>query len=187
MNRFTSVSHIVISVIVIVISGVSLLVSCDALKHSKAAFIIVNRPYLNVSLIKFEETDSYFKVSKKDKIVQLEMQFDLINKGKTPATKISVPKAILFGGNIKQKDKSFKIELPPNITLGPEQSQNFIASFGIGSNVISADELIKEIESGLWTVDIEMVWLYTSIPDDKATYKTPIGYSVKNKEAIRTK
>lgn len=161
-------------------------ISEEALKQTKDIFIVENRPYLNIKLIKFKETDSYFRFIPKDKTFHLAVQFKVSNEGKAPAVDVSVPLSSFRGVEVPGCEKSFELSPPPNITLGHGETKAYVWDNEIGYGDFNAEKIRQQIETNQLSVEVSMLLRYKSSLEDKRVYESSIAYIVKNKELILT-
>ncbi len=161
-------------------------VSKEALKLSKTAFLTESRPYLNARLIPFKETGSYFSYTLKGKSFVLDVLFEVKNSGKIPAKNISVTGPFDIDA-IPGPRTNIQLEIPPKMTLGPDQTRAYRWSVEIGYGDFTSEEIKKRIESNILNADVEMVWSYTSSLDEAESYKTNVAYTVTNKNVTLIK
>ena len=181
---------IIIPCVALIISGISVYYSYrvnqtsnKALEQAQKIAVIENRPWLNIELVKFIDTDSYFKILKKDNIMETEIRLKLTNTGKTPATNISSRRHNVFKSNIPISEQ-FKINLAPTFTLGPGQEHYTTIVIGMSVEEKDIDKEIQEIKEGRYTLNIEGNVSYTSLLDNTKIYGTYISYEVTNLNAI---
>ena len=161
--------------------------SVNALKHTKEAFTIQNRPYLNVKLIKFDDTDLYLRFIPNDKTFNLAVRFKVTNVGVTPATNITIPIHTINSKDFFPNNKPSEFYLPPNITLGHGESKAYIWDNEIGYGDFTAQETKENFESGKLEAKVGMVWNYNSPLSKNTIYASSIAYLVKNKNAVLVK
>lgn len=158
-------------------------ISKEALEQVKKEFMVESRPWLNIELAKFQDTDSYFKISRKNNIIETEVRLRLTNTGKTPATNISSRKRNVFITNIPISE-SFKIDLAPTFALGPGQEHYTTIVIGMFIEDKDIDKEMQEIKEGHYKLDIKGIVSYASVLDNTKIYGTYINYEVTNINAI---
>ena len=172
-----------VAVFAFLVSIRSCQISQQALEHSQRTFVIEQRPYVNVEVVKHKGTDDYLHVSKQSDRITLEVAFEISNQGKAPAKDIHVPEHIAIPKSLLTEGKPVQLTLPPIVTLGPGQKDVLVARFGIGRRSKSVDGLeqdYQEFLSGKMGVTTQLVLLYKSEPDSLSSYKTLVSYEVKN-------
>lgn len=170
-----------VAIVAVGLSSIALFQSHCANELSEKTLEYSQRPYVNIGIEKFKKNNSYFHISRIENTVTLTISLKLENVGNTPAKDITAPKIIKIDHNLKE-NTPLTLDLPPIISLGPGQSCN--ATYDILLESDKPDAIIKEMELGKWKLDIGFVIQYTSILDDKKTYKTKTTYEIRSNEAI---
>jgi|GEM_PF-6114180 hypothetical protein len=178
---------IVISILALVISMFGYLNSREALRHSKSAFMVENRPYLILDIVPFQENNSYFLTEKQpDGKILLIMRFKMENAGKIPAQDISASKTSSFeiesASDIKKEPLSLN---GPVVTLGPNQTEFFRVDTILQSKSNQPDKIIEEIMSEAFKMKIHAVFSYTSLLNNRTIYKTASNFLVSKTKVAR--
>src|SRR4030067_2750470 len=109
---------VVPSILALAISIKSCILSEESTKIAKESVEIANRPYLTIKPVKFEDTDSYLKVTADyNKLsVSVKTKFQVKNSGKTPAINILCPENATL---ILKLPKPSNTNIPPNFSYSP--------------------------------------------------------------------
>lgn len=163
-------------------------VSEKALGIAEDHFFQENRPYISVSPIKYEETDSYFKYSPKNSEVIITIKYEVKNTGKTVAKDVQLPEHALLGGEIKNKGQIIKRSTPDKVSIGPGEklylNWQIITKSEAGD---SAKEFINNFESGKASVEIGLKFYYLDELNTSIIYETFIKHKIYKTEAVIVK
>lgn len=116
----------------------------EALETSKYQFIQVNRPYINISPKKYED-GQFWKVIQKDKVVEIDLQYEIKNVGNAAAKNVSLPDKLAVGPRMNLKEGAPIIfQKSGKVTLGP--GEDFIVTAQIRIDYDNIEDARKNQE-----------------------------------------
>jgi hypothetical protein len=159
----------------------SIKIAKESLKSSKEFFISENRPFITLQPSRFEETDSFLKISSKGKIVSAEMKYEMKNVGNQPAKDISLPHVFGIKAGLK-KGTPVTINLPSKFTLGPGESVFMSITTKIGFDTDSIGNYVEGLASK--GITLQMIVFYLSELEPSKRYKTKVANKIYKDRAI---
>ena len=161
-------------------------VSEKALEITKNQFLQENRPYIIVSPIKHEETDSFFKFASNNFEVITTIKFEVKNVGKAVAKYLQVPKQALLSEEMLKKGDVLKAYIRPDkVSIGPGDKiyllSQLIAEYEDNDSV---KEHIANFESGKASVELGLKLYYLNDQNPSIMYETFVKHRIYNTEAV---
>ncbi len=153
---------------------IAISISIIALQKSEKALILTQRPYVVVDPVSFNDTNSLIKFTKKDKSIFVECKFQVKNVGKCIAKNISFPS---FDGILKTPsgDIIAEVQLPPPMSLGPEQSFFINPSLQIK---LKEEDVAKKLNPERPIITTQLIFFYYSEIEPSRKYTTRVKYEI---------
>jgi len=162
-DRIAALSALICAVCAIV-SVLAALRSCQTVR-------VLNEPYVVVSPLQYDDTDSYIKTERHGDAVRLWIRYNVINRGNVPVRDLRMPKKLIVRGALPGTSQAFHAEFPDELTLGPGQSYKHTLETQIRSSTKTGQELENEIREGKMTVIVRLILTYFAEVPDRKEYK----------------
>lgn len=179
---------ILIAIVAVYVSVRANHTAADALETSKYQFVQINRPYIILSLKKYDN-GQFWEVTQIDKAVEVKIKYEIKNVGNVAAKNISLPDKIkvdIVGPKVNPKQAvPIIFQKPGKITLGPGDS--FITEARLRMEYDNAKDARKnkeyhisdEYEGDIFQLSID----YTNELEGSQKYRTFVLNKIHNNEA----
>jgi hypothetical protein len=160
----------------------SKIIAEKTLESSDKQFVQLNRPYLTLSPVKYDD-GTYYKITEKDQKLIIELSLELKNSGNVAAKNVTFPNAI----NIKTKMTLNGIyKITPIMSLSPEDSIKFSIAMHIDFNDQNDLPLtIEKLNSSEYKgIEMGCTVTYENEMNETNKYACDVQYRIKKDRAI---
>ena len=161
-------------------------ISNAALETSQYQFLQINRPYITLSPIKFDN-GMYWKVTQQDNVVKVALKYKIKNVGNVAAKDIELPNKIGIDPKMKlKKDASVLYQKPRKVTLGPGESFTIepILMMGYENEEIAKKKYVYLISDKSYGADFLLPLNYTNELDETQKYRTFMQNRIYKEKAL---
>lgn len=156
-------------------------VSQNALEVTKLHFFQLNRPYIVLTPQKFEDNNSYYKTSRTNTDLRIDLKYEVKNIGNVAAKDITTPEEAKFKSNALKEGVTTSFIMPPKLTLGPGDTYRMciyvILEF---TDLESTEETIANLNSDESSgVKIKLLVNYISELDSSLKYLTGVVHRIR--------
>ena len=171
---------IILSIIGIISSRNSNRLSKKAIEISKTSTDFQTRPWIDIKISKFKDTDRYYEIVKENNSIYWKIKITLENIGSSPAVNIRYPNSIHLQDSV-EKDESHFILLE-NIILGHGQKYQY--DFSLGGEIKPGENIDKLLENYVKNdrgLIISFIVYYNGLFDKEIEYKSKSIFSISAK------